>query len=148
MGVALLVPVCYCAIRKAGEEFDRRIAYGKTYRETTATVRSKKHLVFDETRHSYVDSLGTEIERKPGDEQWRVYFELDNLDQIDEPRRSYLLEAEKKRIAKMGFLFSNQSKEWYDKIAVGDKLIVTYHPIGDDKMEIVSVANPRYPGLH
>lgn len=148
MGVALLVPVCYCAIRKAGEEFDKRIAYGKTYRETTATVRSKEHIRFDETNHSYVNSLGNKIEMKPGDEQWRVYFELDNLDQIDEPRRGYLWGAEKKRVARMGFLFSNQSKEWYDKTSVGDKLMVTYHPIGDDKLEIVSVANPRYPSLH
>jgi hypothetical protein len=146
--IAILVCVSgYFVVKKMGQNFDisvREITLNPT---TIATVRSKEYVRFDHNNHSYVNDLGDKIERRPGDEQWRVYYEFDNLDQVEEPRRSQLLQVEKERIVKIGPRFAQKSKDWFEKTEVGDKLEVRYHPIGDRVIEIVSVTNPKYPKL-
>src|SRR5215472_13655076 len=69
----------------------------KTVRETTATVMGKEHVQFDEANHSYMHEDGYQVQRKAGEEEWRIYYRIDNFDQIEEPVRSRLLEAERER---------------------------------------------------
>jgi hypothetical protein len=38
------------------------------------------------------------MEAKPGTEQWRIYYQIENFDQAPEPKRNELLLSEEARI--------------------------------------------------
>ena len=145
--IAVAALFMYLILNKTSDDFDKNLRDSKIHATTTATVKRKEYVRFDQTNTSYINDLNQRIEMQSGDEQWRVYYEFDNFDQIDEPRRRQLLEAETKRIANVGLRFRAKSKEWYEKTEVGDKLKVLYHPIGNDTIEVVNVTNPKYPNL-
>ena len=119
----------------------------KKVRTTTAVVRAKEYLRFDEKKHSYVNNFGERIEVPPGTEQWRIYYAIDNFDQVPEIKRSQLWQSEEARINQFGFRFypsGTPDKTAYDKAQVGDKLEVRYRYMGDEK-EIISVRNLSHP---
>src|ERR1700752_2559587 len=60
----------------------------KAARQTTGTVTRKQYVRFSEANHSYVGDLGDVINVEPGFVQWRVYYRIDNFDQVPEPKRS------------------------------------------------------------
>ena len=134
-------------LTKAVKNFEKNLRESKIHATTTATVKKKDYVRFSQTHNSYVNDLGQRIEMQPGQEQWRVYYEFDNFDQIDQPRRSSLLQAEQQRLGTKGLRFTAKSKQWYEKIEAGDKLEVLYHPIGNNKIEVANVKNPKYPYL-
>lgn len=138
-GIVLLIPLGYIGLLILGDKLNERLIKRKMFRPTTATVTKKEHVVFDAKNHSYISDLGDRIEVHPGDEQWRVYYEFDNFDQIEEPERSRLMQLEKKRISEGRPRFHFNSKEWYDSVKVGDKLIVSYKPYSDGEIEVASV---------
>ncbi len=83
----------------------------------------------------------------PGTEQWRVYYQIDNFDQVHEPKRSELQRSEDARIKQFGFRFypsSTPDKATYDKAQIGDQLEVRYRYMGDEK-EIISIRNLTHP---
>jgi hypothetical protein len=119
----------------------------KKIRTTTAVVKSKDYVHFDEKNHSYVNNLGEIVQVSPGTEQWRIYYQIDNFDQVPEPKRSELLRSEEARIKQFGFRFyplSAPDKTVYDKAQVGDHLEVRYRYVGNEK-EIVGVRNLTHP---
>jgi hypothetical protein len=119
----------------------------KKARITTAVVKQKGHVRFDEKNHSYIGSYGQTVEVPPGTDHWLIYYQIDNFDQVPEPRRSALLISEAARIKKLGFrfyYFSTPEKALYDATQVGDQLEVTYRYIGDEK-EIINVRNLTHP---
>lgn len=114
---------------------------------TTAVVKAKEYVRYDENHHTYVDNLGQTLEALPGTEEWRVYYQIDNFDQVPGPKRSQLWQSEEARIKKFGFryhYYSTSEKPSYDKTQVGDRLEVLYHYIGDEK-EILRVRNLTHP---
>jgi hypothetical protein len=124
-----------------------RLHAAKAVRITTAVVKAKEHVWYDEDHHTYVDDLGQTLEALPGTEEWRVYYEIDNFDQVPEPKRSQLWQSEEARIKKFGLryhYYSTPEKATYDKAQVGDRLEVLYHDIGDEK-EILRVRNLTHP---
>ena len=124
-----------------------RLHAAKAVRTTTAVVKAKEHVRYEEHNHSDVDDLGQTLEAQPGTEEWRVYYQIDNFDQVPEPKRSQLWQSEETRIKKFGFryhYYSTPEKASYDKAQVGDRLEVLYHYIGDEK-EILSVRNLTHP---
>ena len=73
------------------------------------------------------------MEVSPGAHLWQIYYEIDNFDQVPEPKRRELLVSEAARIKKLGFRFyhfSTPEKPLYDATQVGDQLEVTYRYIG------------------
>jgi len=119
----------------------------KKVRTTTAVVKAKQYVRFDEKNHSYVNDFGETVQATLGTEQWRVYYQIDNFDQVPEPKRSQLVQSEETRIKQFGFRFypsSTPDKAVYDKAQVGNQLEVRYRYMGDEK-EIISIRNLTHP---
>jgi hypothetical protein len=136
----LVLPLGYLALRIAGDRLNENLISAKMYHETAATVSRKAVVKFDQKNHSYVNDLGDRIEARQGDEQYRVYFDFDEFNGYEEPFRSQLMEAEKKRVfeGRPRFTWTNYNdRRWYDTIQVGDKLIVTYKAFGDSEIEVL-----------
>ena len=77
--VVLVIGVTYFGLR----EYEKRVLARITVREATGTVRGEEHVRFDEANRSYVTDRGTQIEVRPGDEQWRIYYEITSFDRLD-----------------------------------------------------------------
>jgi hypothetical protein len=119
----------------------------KKVRTTSAIVKSKEYVLFDEKNHWYVNDFGDTVEVTPGFAQWRIYYQIDNFDQMPEPKRSELIRSEEARIKQFGFRFypaGTPDKKGYDKAQVGDRLEVRYRYMGDEK-EIISIRNLTHP---
>jgi hypothetical protein len=116
-------------------------------RTTTAIVHAKEHVRYDEHNHTYVNDLGQTLEAGPGTEEWRVYYQIDNFNQVPEPKRTQLWQSEDTRIKKFGYryhYYSTPEKASYEKAQVGDRLEVRYHYVGDEK-EVIGVRNLTHP---
>jgi len=146
VGIAILGVLVYMVL-KGGEKNLNSLNEAKKGRTTTAIVRAKEYVRFDEQNHWYINNSGETVETTPGTEQWRIYYQIDNFDQVPEPKRSELMRAEEARIKKFGFRFyplSKSEKEFYDKTQVGDRLEILYRYIGDEK-EIIHIRNLSHP---
>lgn len=148
-GIGLLTIVVFSVylLLRASDNALSGLNEAKKVRTTTAVVKAKEHVRFDEQNHSYVNSFGETVQVPPGTEQWRVYYQIDNFDQVQDPKRSELQRSEDARITKFGFRFypsSGSDKAAYDKAQVGDQLEVRYRYMGDEK-EIVSIRNLTHP---
>jgi hypothetical protein len=111
----------------------------KKGRTTTAVVKAKEHVRFDGKNHSYIGDFGEPMNATPGTEQFRIYYQIDNFDQVPEPKRSQLWQSEEARIKKFGFRFhplSAPEKSFYDITQVGDRLEILYRYKGDEKESI------------
>jgi len=136
----VLVGSGYYVLRKLDQGFEQ-LNQAKAARHTTATVVRKEYVNFDKANHSYVGNLGDVIEVPPGTEYWRVYYRINNFDQVPEPKRSALIASERARIATYGDRFHHwgpEGKDNYQSLKEGDTIGVTYRYIGDEK-EIINV---------
>jgi hypothetical protein len=143
VGAALAAPLGYYALSWMTDRYHERMMEIKMVRDTTATVVAREHVRFDSTRHSYISEDGATVERQPGDEEWRVYYQIDNFYQIAEPVASRLQDAETARTTRSQRRFRTVTKEQYEAIRAGDKLNVGWRRCGHDKIEVVSAGKPR-----
>jgi len=138
ISAVILITLGYYFVPRLGKKIELQFFEQKTVRPGTGIVTKKELVKFDESNHSYSHIDGYEVIRKPGEEEWRVYYQIENFDQIAEPIRSHILLAERELTTNRGSRFTIVSKEQYDKIEVGDELKVSWRWRGDDKVEIVS----------
>jgi hypothetical protein len=68
----------------------------------------------------------------------RVYYQIDNFDNLPEPRRTQASVTESKRI-KNGVVRSHDAEGWYDQVAIGSKVYVRYQCFSNGVLEIVGV---------
>jgi hypothetical protein len=145
--VLAIVGLLVYLLLQAADNALNRLNEAKKVRTTTAVVKAKEHIRFDEQNHSYVNNFGETVQVPPGTEQWRVHYQIDNFDQVQEPKRSELQRSEDARIKQFGLRFyasSTSDKAAYDKAQVGDRLEVRYRYMGDEK-EIISIRNLTHP---
>jgi hypothetical protein len=138
--VVLVIGVAYVGLR----EYQKNVLARITVREAFGTVRGKEYLRFDEANRSYVTDRGTQIEVRPGDEQWRIYYQIDSFNRLDDSLRSHLLRAEKERVVAGRFRFWIESKEWCEGTEAGDRLTIRYQWHGGDDIEVIGIENPKY----
>jgi len=149
IGIGVLAIICltvYLLLRVADNTLNSANE-AKKGRTTTAVVKAKEYVRFDEKNHSYIGEFGEPMEAKPGSEQWKIYYQIDNFNQVPEPKRSQLWQSEETRIKKFGFRFypfSTPEKAFYDRTQVGDQLEVLYRYMGDEK-EIINIRNLTHP---
>jgi len=134
----ILITLGYYLIPRYSKKIEAQFFEQKTALAGTGIVTGKELVKFDESNHSYFHIDGYKVIRKPGDEEWRVYYRAENFDQIAESIRSHILLAEKELTSNRGSRFTIVSKEQYDKIKVGDELKISWRWRGDDKVEIVN----------
>jgi hypothetical protein len=73
-----------------------------------------------------------------------VYYEIVDFIRLDEALRARLLDAEKERATSGAVRFWIESKEWYERIETGDRLIVRYQWLGGDDIEVIGIENPKH----
>jgi hypothetical protein len=147
IGVLTMVGISLYLLLRAADNTLSSLNEAKKVRTTTAVVRAKEYLRFDEKNRWYVNDFGQTVEVMTGFEQWRIYYQIDNFDQVPEPKRSQLWHSEEARIKQFGFRFypaGTPDKAAYDKAQVGDQLEVRYRYMGDEK-EIISIRNLSHP---
>jgi hypothetical protein len=128
--------------KQSGDMLQSNLAY-----TTTGTVRAKEKFVITKEQPYYISDLDHQIPQTPGTEQWRLYYQIDNFDQVPEPKRTELVRSEERRQKELGMRFRYyylNAREFYDRTEVGDMLEVTYKYIGDKK-EILSIENLTHP---
>jgi hypothetical protein len=132
----MLALVAYRALDQAEKEFRE----SKWVRTTSGTVLRKELFVCREPTCFYL-GYGKRAEMKSGESQQRVYYQIDNFDQVSESRRSKALESEKGLIQLYGPR-STYAVNWFDRVQQGSKLQVRYQCFSDGQIEIVGV-DPR-----
>jgi len=140
-----IIPLGFVTLH-ALNEAEKEFKESKWVRTTSGTVLRKELFRCNQPTCAYIGYDGrTEI--KNGETQKRVYFQIDNFDQVPEPKRSELMRSEEARIKKFGFRFyplSTLEKASYDKTQVGDRLEILYRYMGDEK-EIINIRNLSRP---
>ena len=115
----------------------------KVVRSTTGTVIRKEKLLFNEANLVYVNDEGVRVERQVGDEEWRIYYRIDNFDQITSLIKNKLWEKEQERITKGNYRFRIVTQDQYNDIQVGDKLSVGWRWCGGYQIEVVTAGRPH-----
>jgi hypothetical protein len=146
LGSLLVIPLGGYAISSINRKINAKLLEHKLTRETTATVKAKKYVRFDENNFSYINEEGHRVEKRPGDEEWRIYYQIDNFDQIDEPARGQLLKAEMERVSKGLSRFDLAVMAEYDTLKEGDKIIIGWKWLGGDTIEIIYARKPSSSG--
>ena len=140
--IALLVAVAFVL---GIAEYVKQLTGAIVTHEATGIVRHKEYVRYDETHHSFVDDDGDRIERRPGDEEWRVYFEIVSLKGFDEHTARRLRDAEEQRVADGKMRYTILFKDEYDKVDPGDLLTVIYQRITNSRLIIDSTIDFRKP---
>jgi len=138
VGIALLL-LAFLLIKGIGALVYAR----KVVRETTGTVVRKEKLLFNEANRVYVNDEGVRVERQAGDEEWRIYYRIDNFDQITSSIKNKLSETEQELITKGNYRFRIVSRDQYNYIQVGGKLSVGWRWSGENQIEVVTAGKPR-----
>jgi hypothetical protein len=76
-------------------------------------------------------------------DQGRVYYHIDNFDNLPEPRRTRASESEQNRLRDSNPRYT-YSVDWYDRVEAGAKIYVRYQCFSDGHLEIVGVDTKRY----
>jgi hypothetical protein len=138
--ITLALGLGYLSLLILSKQSNEKLISAVMYHETSATVIRKEVVKFDQTNHSYVNDRGDEVKAQPGDQQYRVYYYFDDFNGYDDPFRSQLMEAEKKRIleGQPRFTWTNYNdRTLYDTVNVGDKLTVSYKAYSDGAIDIL-----------
>ena len=146
IGLTVLIFTGWWSYRYLQQRWEDMIRANLAY-TTTGFVKDKRRIVISKEEPYYINSLDHKIAETPGTEQWRIYFEIDNFDQVPEPKRTELMNAENRRKEQFGlrfYPFYQQEKSFYDRTQIGDKLAVHYKYIGDKK-EIINIENLTHP---
>jgi hypothetical protein len=72
----------------------------------------------------------------------RIYYLIDNFDNLAEPRRSRANNSEAKRLRELGPRHT-YSVDWYDRIEPGAKIYARYQCFSDGHLEIVGIDPKR-----
>jgi hypothetical protein len=140
--ISLAVFVCLVGLGFLSyRELDRRwqeMLESKWVRTTSATVIRKESFRCEEKSCLYTSGYGDRVEMRQGESQQRIYYRIENFDQVDDPRRSRAMEAEKKRVQESGPRFT-YAEDWYDKVEPGEKVYVLYRCFSDGQIQVLRV---------
>jgi hypothetical protein len=131
--VAMLIVLVLRYLDRAEKEFKE----SKGVRTTSGTVLRKEVFVCREPTCFYL-GYGRGAEMKVGESQQRVYYQIDNFDQVSESRRSKALESERGLVQMYGPR-STYAVNWFDWVQTGSKLQVRYQCFSDGQIEIAGV---------
>lgn len=143
--ILLLIAVGIFTLLRRNNWLNSPLMPSKAVRSTTATVVGKEYVKFDDQNKSYVNDPESVVEMRVGDEQWRVHYRIDSFEQIPELHRGSIQRREEQRIKTLGFRFWATDQNRYNRAMIGDKLEVSYHPISDSLIEVVSIRNLTHP---
>jgi len=118
------------------------IESAKAVHHATGTIVGREYLRLDAGTSFYVNDDGAAIRLNPGEEQWRVYYQVESIDGAAQRRGERVLQRERERVASGTTRFRLESKDCYDQAKVGGKVEISYRHLREDLLEIVSVDIP------
>ena len=131
-----IIPLVFITLHELNEA-EKEFKESKWVRTTSGTVLRKELFRCNQPTCAYISYDGrTEI--KNGETQKRVYFQIDNFDQVGEARRTKAVEREKELVIMYGPR-STSGVDWFDRVEPGAKLIVRYQCFSDGRIELVGV---------
>ena len=131
-----IIPLSFITLH-ALNEAEKEFKESKWVRTTSGTVLRKELFRCNQPTCAYISYDGrTEI--KNGETQKRVYFQIDNFDQVGDARRTKAVEREKELVTTYGPR-STYAVDWYDRVEPGAKLSVHYQCFSDGRIELVGV---------
>lgn len=139
--IALLV-ISPLLARKILSIAEALIIEGKSARSAKAHVTRKAYLQFDEKNRTYLNEDGFPVEKKLGEEEWRIYYRITGFEAVEKDVESNLLKTEEERIASSKLRFTIVNKSQYDYIHEGDELTISWRWLGRDKIQIISAGKP------
>lgn len=113
----------------------------KTARTTTGVVTDKKHVQFASNETAYRDDEGKTIRLEDWREkngEFRIFYKINNFDQMPEAQRSTIMTAEEERGRQYGPRFRIVDQRTFDQAKSGQTVTITYRWAGDSKIEIIS----------
>lgn len=114
----------------------------KTVHRATGTIIGKEYVRLDAGTSFYVNDDGAAIRLTTGEEQWRVYYQVDSVDGAAQPRQERILQRERDRVVHGTARFRLKNKECYDRAKVGERVEVRYRDLGEGRLEVVSLDIP------
>jgi hypothetical protein len=142
LGTLVVIAMLGILVVRALDHLDKRLSKqlmeSKWVHATSGTVLRKELFQCYEPTCVYI-GYGGRMEIKKGESQKRVYFEIDNFNQVDEARRAKALQREKEFVRLYGPR-STYAVDWYEQVKPGDKLLVSYQRLtSDGQIEIVRI---------
>src|SRR5205085_12534600 len=114
----------------------------KAVHDTTATVIGKKDFLADKNKSSSADKDPDNARDTASEKRNLVYYQIDNFDQVPEPRRSLVIESEKKLIGESGPRYV-LDVSWFDEVTPGDKIRVSYQTWSDGHIQVWGAGRVR-----
>lgn len=138
-GLALIAVVVapYVYIQRAHTELMEH----KTARTTTGIVVDKKHVQFGKDQTEYQNDEGRMVhleDWRKNRGEFRIFYRIDNLDQIPVAHRSAVVSVEEERNRRFGPRFGVVDQGDFDQAKIGQVVRVTYRWADDSKIEIIS----------
>lgn len=114
----------------------------KAVHDTTATVIGKKDFLVDKNKPSSATKDSDSAHDTASEKRNLVYYQIDNFDQILEPRRSRVIESEKRLIEASGPRYV-LDVAWFDEVKLGDKIRVSYQSFSDGHIQVWGAGKVR-----
>jgi len=113
----------------------------KSARTTSGIITDKKYVQFGSNQTEYQNDEGQIIHledwrRKSG--EFRIFYKIDNFDQIPEIHRSTIVTVEEQRTKQHGFRYRVVDQRTFDQANIGQVVKITYRWASDSKTEIIS----------
>lgn len=135
LAVAIAISACSFFVIRAVNEANKELLESKLVRHSTGTVIKKELFECKEENCFYVSGYGDRVEMKRGEKQQRIYYQIDNFENLNEPRRSGTTETEKERVDKYGLRFT-YAVSWFDDVQVGEKVDVGYRAFSNGQIQV------------
>ena len=140
--IAMLGILAVRALDELDKRITRQLMESKLVRTTWGTVLRRETFQCHEPTCVYI-GYGVRTEINSGTSQKRIYFEIDNFNQLDEDRRAKAVQREKELVRLYGPR-STYGVDWYEQVKQGDKLLVRYQCLtSDGQIEIVGIEPQR-----
>jgi hypothetical protein len=144
VGVVLCAAIGFAALRSLARSFERSVTETKSVRELTGIVKNKGYRKFtkdnatrvENNQYFYTNDEGHLVQRYPGDEDWLIYYEVEDFDHRDEPMSSRLMANEKKRVTVGKLRAAIVTKDQYDQLNVGDRIFASYQRFNESDVMI------------
>jgi mRNA-degrading endonuclease RelE of RelBE toxin-antitoxin system len=129
------------AVRAYVKHFETELMEHKRARTTTGVVLDKKLVQFASDQTTYQNEEGRTVylddwRRRSG--EYRIFYKIDNFDQIPEAHRSALVAAEERRNKQFGPRFRIADEQTFEQAEAGQATNVVYRWADDSTIEVIS----------
>jgi hypothetical protein len=136
----------YVAVRILAQQFEKNLMETKAAlespHETMGVIVGRKQVRFETGQTSYINAEGKTIpldDRLQKDGEFRVYYKINDFNQMPSSMRSGLARVEQEREKRFGPRFTVVDERAYDKAQLGQGVDVTYHWASDSNIYIIAV---------